>query len=408
MKLNEYSRQCAGVIAGVYEKNKIVGRLSSRVCRSSRFLTFPIELADPNALDKAMKVADSIALGCRSSAVVCRVNRGVLAYDVALPESYWKKYDKSSLPGLGIGVSAGGSTMEYSFDVPNLLVAGVPGSGKTECMKTILYSVVTSTSPDSVELLIIDPHGALGMFSNVPHLEMPIATMGEEPSIVLKRLYAILEERRRLGEERVRSNGMPRVLLVIDEANADNVLGTKGNRNKENTSMLEQIVRQGRKFRINTIVGTQKPADNGIVDLIPYRIVGKVSDAHSAARLTGVAGTDANKLTGSGDMLYIFGRTCQRFQAALVNDWGALPQNPLGMGGFEEIDPDIYERDDEEEDISLGRPAEPLDPAVIGAYILDRPSIRKAKEKFGLGRHLHRRYTEAAQVIREVVQWTEE
>lgn len=389
--LNEYARQCSRVFAGVFKKKKIKGRLAGNVRRSSRFITFPIELQDPTQIERAMKTADAIALGCRSSAVICRVERGMLEFDVTLHKRHWKGYEAQNIGPRAVGITASGKEMRYEFSMASLLVAGVPNAGKSETIKTILYKVVTNTRPENVQLHIIDPHGSMSKFERVPHLKFPVASMGDEPEFIIDYVYKQLHRRRGEGEVALRERNAQGILLVIDEINADNVLGTTS-KNKEVARKLEHIVRQGRKFRINVILGTQKPKDNAIVDLVPHRIVGNVADAHSAARLTGMAGTNAHLLTGQGDMIYVFGNNMERFQTALVTDWSGLPERVEPLEPFpqeEDEDCDSYDSD-------AGRPATELEEWIIEEYVDNPPSIREAKERYGHGRHIHNRYKKAA------------
>lgn len=107
-------------------------------------------------------------------------------------------------------------------------LVGMPGTGKTTFLQTLVYSTVHLYSPDDVILYIFDFGGrTMGYFNTLPHC-MDVAFSDEEDRIenILTELLHIMEERKRdfavynVGNIRsyISASGIkiPAVLLIID------------------------------------------------------------------------------------------------------------------------------------------------------------------------------------------------
>jgi S-DNA-T family DNA segregation ATPase FtsK/SpoIIIE len=116
----------------------------------------------------------------------------------------------------------------------NLLIAGVPGIGKSTMIQTILYSLVTDYRPEEVNFYIIDCSGSLTrVFADLPHCG---GVVGPDDNERVLRLFgltqSLIDERVRLFDQvRVGSydeyrmasgQPLPTVLLVIDNLYAFN------------------------------------------------------------------------------------------------------------------------------------------------------------------------------------------
>ena len=86
---------------------------------------------------------------------------------------------------------------------------------------------------------------------------------------------------------------------------------------------LGRLVQRGREAGIHVIGATQKPCSAIIGPLVkanfPVRLVGRVVSADDARVAAGVGGTGAEKLTGRGDFIAVYGPGLIRFQAAYVS-----------------------------------------------------------------------------------------
>ncbi len=86
---------------------------------------------------------------------------------------------------------------------------------------------------------------------------------------------------------------------------------------------LGRLVQRGREAGIHVIGATQKPSSAVIGPLVkanfPVRLVGHVVSAEDARVAAGVGGTGAEKLTGRGDFVAVYGPGLIRFQAAYIS-----------------------------------------------------------------------------------------
>lgn len=184
----------------------------------------------------------------------------------------------------------------------NVLVGGLPGSGKSSLFHTMIANAVRRYPPEELELYLLDfkqgvefqPYAARAL----PHARVVAVESEREFGLsVLRGLRAEIGRRAELfrGEAGAGSDSlreyrdrtgqpMPRILVVIDEfqvifADDDAVA-------HECASLLDQVVRQGRAFGIHTVLGTQTLRGQGTLGLIrgtldqvAVRIVLKSSEA---------------------------------------------------------------------------------------------------------------------------------
>ncbi len=221
-----------------------------------------------------------------------------------------------------------------SPEVAHVLVAGTTGSGKTALMQTITMSLALLNHRRQMQFVLIDPKGrAFEPMAALPHLLRPIVTQPEQAAQALNDLVNLMEQRDR---SRVTN---PRVIVAIDEL-AD-LVQTGG---PTILDSLARLVQRGREAGIHVIGATQKPSSSIIGPLVkanfPVRLVGRVVSAEDARVAAGVGGTGAEKLTGRGDFVAVYGPGLIRFQAAYVSvsEIGSTVQQlTLGVRGDEII-----------------------------------------------------------------------
>ncbi|CAG0935963.1 DNA translocase FtsK [Thermoflexales bacterium] len=200
-----------------------------------------------------------------------------------------------------------------SPEVAHVLVAGTTGSGKTALMQTIIMSLALLHHRRQMQFVLIDPKGrAFESMVGLPHLLRPIVTQPDQAVQALNDLVTLMEQRDR---SRVTD---PRVIVAIDEL-AD-LVQTGGPAILEN---LGRLVQRGREAGIHVVGATQKPSSAVIGPLVkanfPVRLVGHVVSAEDARVAAGVGGTSAEKLTGRGDFVAVYGPGLIRFQAAYTS-----------------------------------------------------------------------------------------
>lgn len=200
-----------------------------------------------------------------------------------------------------------------SPDVAHVLAAGTTGSGKTALLQTIIMSLALLNHRRQMQFVLIDPKGrAFEPMAGLPHLLRPIVTQPDQAVRALMDLVNLMEQRDR---SRVTD---PRVIVAIDEL-AD-LMQTGGPAILES---LARLVQRGREAGIHVIGATQKPSSAVIGPLVkanfPVRLVGRVVSAEDARVAGGVGGTGAEKLTGRGDFVAVYGPGLIRFQAAYIS-----------------------------------------------------------------------------------------
>jgi DNA segregation ATPase FtsK/SpoIIIE, S-DNA-T family len=251
-----------------------------------------------------------------------RADNGTLLIELAKPEE--ERYVLPA-PGPGdlpvprstavpIGLSSAGAPVW--LDVADerhthTLICGTTGSGKSVCLRWLLYRLLSQNNARAVRVLMLDPKRELEAFAGVPHLLHPPA--GHPLEIARLLSWAIAELDRRIAAR----TASPRLVIVAEEI-ADLVLI-----HPAIATYLTRIAQVGRSAGINLIGTAQQPnvemVGRSTVNFTA-RIVGRVASAALAYAATGQAGVRAEKLQGRGDMLFISGAGATRIQVPLCGE----------------------------------------------------------------------------------------
>ncbi len=200
-----------------------------------------------------------------------------------------------------------------SPDVGHLLIAGTTGSGKTSLAQSILLSLCDRHRPRELGLIVLDPKKRENDVFNraiANHLLMPVAHTREEIIGAVNKVVDAMEKRA------ADADPMPRIVVYADELADLCQSGGDGL-----IDALTRIAQRGREPGIHLLACTQKPSARAIGSLLkanlPLRLVGRVMSSEDARMAAGVAGSGAERLSGSGDFIAITGTRTIRFQAAL-------------------------------------------------------------------------------------------
>ena len=232
--------------------------------------------------------------------------------------------------------------------MPHLLIAGATGMGKSVCINSLILSLTYKSSPDEVQLVLIDPKVVeFACYSGLPHLHVPVVTDPKKAAGALaaavaemQRRYKLfaelktrnIEEYNKLVED-YRRNAVtdeekdfvanlalkPRLVIIIDELN--DLMMTSP---KEVEDSICRIAQMGRAAGVHLVVATQRPSVDVITGTIknniPTRIAFKVSSQVDSRTILDTSG--AEKLIGNGDMLFLpVGATKPiRVQGCFVSD----------------------------------------------------------------------------------------
>lgn len=232
---------------------------------------------------------------------------------------------------VGLGKDISGRAVFFDLaDMPHLLVAGTTGSGKSVMLNGLLTSLLLSTDPRQVKMVLIDPKRVeLSQFARIPHLITPVVTDVKKAANALG--WAVAEMERRyevLEREGVRSlegynaraeTAMPYVVIVIDEL-ADLMMQAAA-------KVEDAVIRLAQKARavgIHLVVATQRPSVDVITGMIKANIPSRIAFAVSSQVDSRVIldGSGAEALLGMGDMLYkpVSAARSSRVQGAYISE----------------------------------------------------------------------------------------
>ncbi|MCR4791642.1 MAG: DNA translocase FtsK [Lachnospiraceae bacterium] len=272
-----------------------------------------------------------------------------------LLESREYKNSKDTLP-FAVGKDIEGQTIVANIaKFPHVLIAGTTGSGKSVCINTLILSILYKSSPEDVQLIMVDPKVVeLKVYNGIPHLPFNVVTKPKAASEMLKWCVLEMERRYRLFADReVRDiegynqyvldvnegrrdpmpsdqyeesdsmhpalRKLPRIVIIIDEL-ADLMMVAA----KEVEESICRLAQLARAAGMHLVVATQRPSVDVITGLIkanmPSRIAFAVSSGVDSRTILDTVG--AEKLLGKGDMLfYPQGKMKpDRLQGAFVSD----------------------------------------------------------------------------------------
>jgi S-DNA-T family DNA segregation ATPase FtsK/SpoIIIE len=287
-------------------------------------------------------------------------------------------HSKMKLP-LALGKDIAGLPVVTDLaKAPHLLVAGSTGSGKSVSINTMILSLLYTSTPKDVRMIMVDPKMLeFSMYEGIPHLLLPVVTEPKKASLALKwavnemeRRYALLSDKgvrniesynKKLAgelleqeeqtvsdeeiieelEEIIEEGGetadpdpipfvvddgdalehshLPYIVVVVDEL-AD-LMMVAGREVEEHIARLAQ---KARASGIHLILATQRPSVDVITGLIkanlPSRISFQVTSKVDSRTILDTNG--AESLLGNGDMLYMppGSSRLQRIHGAFVSD----------------------------------------------------------------------------------------
>ncbi|HRY30892.1 MAG TPA: DNA translocase FtsK 4TM domain-containing protein [Candidatus Paceibacterota bacterium] len=343
-----------------------------------------------------------------------------------LKDEEFEKSPKPLLFAVGRGVTGISHFVDLA-KMPHLLIAGATGSGKSVTIHEIITSLLYRNSPELLKFIMIDPKRVeLTMYNKIPHLLTPVITDAKKTIMALKwagkemsRRYDILESsgvrdissyHKNILEPAVKRAGgnkdaeipekMPYIIIVIDEL-ADIMQAYP----RELESAVVRLAQMSRAVGVHLIISTQRPSVDVITGLIkaniPSRIALQVASQIDSRTILDMPG--AEKLLGSGDMLYLGGDLSRpvRVQSPYISEEEVknvvdyiVKNNRYVDGDTEEIElekPDnrneIFDSLDEEEDDDLYEEAKEV---VISA---GKASTSYLQRKLGVG------YSRAAKIM---------
>jgi DNA segregation ATPase FtsK/SpoIIIE, S-DNA-T family len=288
---------------------------------------------------------------------------------------------KMKLP-MALGKDIAGNPLVTDLaKMPHLLVAGATGSGKSVAINTMILSLLYTSTPNDVRIIMVDPKMLeLSVYEGIPHLLLPVVTNPKKASLALKwaveemgRRYRLMSDKgvrnidsynrelERLEKEEAENKArgvvvveeieeieeieegddmeareaaiqaflakedqlehghLPYIVVIVDEL-AD-LMMVAGREIEESIARLAQMARAA---GIHLILATQRPSVDVITGLIkanfPARISFQVSSKIDSRTILDTNG--AESLLGMGDMLFLPPGTSKmlRSHGAFVSD----------------------------------------------------------------------------------------
>ncbi|WP_262315533.1 DNA translocase FtsK [Lacticaseibacillus parakribbianus] len=219
-----------------------------------------------------------------------------------------------------LGKDVAGQVVTFDLTkMPHLLIAGATGSGKSVMINVIITSILMTTKPSDVRLMLIDPKRVeLSVYNGVPHLLTPVVTEAKKAPSALNKVLAEMDKRyQRFSDTGVRNmtefnqkaqaqpeaglTKMPYIVVIVDELS--DLMMVAG---AEVETAIVRLAQMARAAGIHIIIATQRPSVDVITGLIkanvPSRIAFAVSSGVDSRTILDTNG--AETLLGRGDMLY--------------------------------------------------------------------------------------------------------
>lgn len=223
--------------------------------------------------------------------------------------------DRQNLLRVPMGLDVSGNSQYIDINaMPHILIAGTTGSGKSVLLSSWIATLLFTTTPEELRLILIDPKQVTFMpFDGLPHLLVNVITEIEKTVSALD--WAVDQMEKRYGilaKEKAKdifsynaqnpNNKMPFIIIMIDELGDLMVYASK-----KVEIAITRIAQKARAVGIYLVIATQRPSVDVITGImkanIPARIAFNVTSMIDSRVIIDMPG--AEKLLGKGDMLFI-------------------------------------------------------------------------------------------------------
>lgn len=279
-----------------------------------------------------------------------------------MPDDVWRQRSSRERLRVPIGITPNGQPMELDIKEsaeggmgPHGLCIGATGSGKSEFLRTLVLALITSHSPEALNLVLVDFKGGatfLGL-DGAPHIAAIITNLEDELTMVDRMRDALAGEMNRRQEllraagnfpnvteyERARANGaeldpLPALFIVVDEFSE--LLSQK----PDFAELFVMIGRLGRSLHIHLLLASQRLEEGklrGLDSHLSYRIGLKTFSAGESRSVLGVP--DAYHLPSVPGSAYLKCDASEplRFNTSYVSGVYVKPRVSARTGGLAQL-----------------------------------------------------------------------
>lgn len=272
------------------------------------------------------------------------------------PDRLWRRRSARERLRVPVGYSASGSAIEIDLKEsaeggmgPHGLCIGATGSGKSEFLRTLVLSLATTHSSETLNLVLVDFKGGatfLGLDA-LPHVSAVITNLEDELVMVDRMRDALSGEMNRRQEllraagnyanvgdyERARAQGaalapLPALFIVVDEFSE--LLAQK----PDFAELFVAIGRLGRSLHMHLLLASQRLEEGklrGLDSHLSYRIGLKTFSANESRSVLGVP--DAYHLPSVPGSAYLKCDSAEpvRFNTCYVSGPYRAPDSSDGM-----------------------------------------------------------------------------
>lgn len=172
---------------------------------------------------------------------------------------------------------------ENLIELPNLIIAGTTGTGKSNLLSSFIINILYNMSPSELGMVLIDTRKTnFYKFEKIPHLITPIINNAPRAIEVLKNLIDEMYKRYELFKEnnvdnidsynKIATEKIKRIVLIIEDF-YDLMLYTDGIIEK----YIQILTQMSRKIGINIIISTQRPSTNVLTGTIKANMPARIS-----------------------------------------------------------------------------------------------------------------------------------
>lgn len=209
-------------------------------------------------------------------------------------------------------------------EAPNILVGGSVKQGKTTALASMIVSLMYTKSPEDIRFVLIDPTmtGLTFGFAKLDERYLPdLPGLDEKKAVISdaglaeKTLEALCEEmENRLKDKK----NNPHIVAVIDEYGD---LVARGPKLVRIMNSIIKLAQHGMDTGIHLLISTCRLYVDIVTGVIkanfPVRIALRTATAVDSQTVLDCRG--AEKLTGNGDSLYLFGTEPKRLQTPYIS-----------------------------------------------------------------------------------------